>query len=294
MEIEKLKKRLLKEELRIQRSRGKSRRSWVIVLVLIMATALAAGGFYWYNLDTMLERDFARAERLVENGSYREAAEAFAALQKRHPHFEGAPQALFKAAEIHSFYRKNYHEAVLCYLLVEKHYPQSELAGRSLVQVADIYKTRLRDFARAIVAYQKILDRGNFSEADRVQYEIGDAYFHLNNFEQARIEFDIFLKNYPDSPRLPEVAYRIAVTASLEEELERAAKGFRQVIEQWPDNPYALEARFSLAGVLEEMEELKASLKILQGLQGIYPNGEILEKKILKVKARIAKKKKAI
>ncbi len=294
MEIEKLKKRLLKEELKRRKSKNTSSRRRLVVAALVLLTALGAGGFYWYNLDTLLLRGFNRAERLLEAGDYREAAEAFATLQKRHPDFEKAAEALFNAAEIHNFYRKNYHEAVLCYLLVEKHYPQSELAGRSLAQVADIYKNRLRDFARAIVAYQKILDRGDAAEADRVQYEIADAYFHLNNFEQARIEFDSFLKTYPDSLRVAEVEYRMAVTASLEGEQERAAEAFRQVIEKWPDNPYALEARFSLAGILEEMEELKSSLEILQRLQGVYPNGEVLEKKIGQVKERIAKKKKAI
>ena len=49
-----------------------------------------------------------------------------------------------------------------------------------------------------------------------------------------------------------------------------------------------------LAGVLEEQEELKESLSLLEALEGNYPNPEALSQKIEQVRSRIAKKKKAI
>jgi len=176
---------------------------------------------------------------------------------------------------------------------VEKDYPGTELARRAQRQVAEIYKNRLRDFPRAIVAYQKLLDSGAVG-GDRIQYEIADTYFRLENFEQARIEFESLLKNYPESPLLPEVQYRIAVTWSLEGRLKEAAKAFRLVPERWPSSAYAIEARFGLATTLEEGEELREALKELVALRGNYPNAEALEKKIAQVEERIRKKKKAI
>ncbi len=62
----------------------------------------------------------------------------------------------------------------------------------------------------------------------------------------------------------------------------------------WPDHLYAVEARFGLANVLEEREELVAALKMLEELEGIYPNAEALAKKTEQVRERIRKKKKAI
>jgi hypothetical protein len=65
-------------------------------------------------------------------------------------------------------------------------------------------------------------------------------------------------------------------------------------MERWKESPYALEAGFGLATVLEEQEKLVEALNILEGLAGIYPKQDILERKTAQVRERIEKKKKAI
>jgi TolA-binding protein len=190
-------------------------------------------------------------------------------------------------------YLERYHEAILDYLTVEKDYPDTEQARKAQEQVAEIYKNRLRDYGRAIVAYQKLLDAGA-PDGDRIQYDVADSYFRLNNFEQARIEFESLLKNYADSPLVAEVQYRIAVAYSLEGKSEEAEEAFRGAVTVWPESPYAVEARFGLATVLEERDELRAALQILEDLKGVYPNAEALAKKTDQVKERINKKKRAV
>ena len=66
------------------------------------------------------------------------------------------------------------------------------------------------------------------------------------------------------------------------------------MIEDWAESPYALEARFGLATVLEEQEELVDALQILEDLAGSYPKQDILKRKTAQVRERIEKKKKAI
>jgi TolA-binding protein len=293
MEIQKLKKKLLREEVRRRRKASKSYRWMVRGSLAALVLVIVGLAYYIARLDKMLEEQFVRAEMMLERGEYQGAVETFAHLHQRHPSFHLAPQALFQSGEILNLYLGRYQEALLAYLLVEKDFPQSELARKAQLQVADIYKNRLRDYARAIVAYQKLLDQGA-SEGDRLQYEVADAYFRLSNFEQARIEFETLVKNYQDSQLLPEAAYRLAVSASLEGSLAEAERAFRVVASQWPDSPFALEARFGLAAVLEEREELLAALEILEALEGHYPNSDILVRKTAQVQERIQKKKKAI
>ncbi len=259
-----------------------------------MVASVAAGAYlYLGDIHNRQEETFTRAEQLLEAGDYRQAAETFQAIHQQSPDFRDAPRALFNAAEILNIYLHRYHEALLAYLQLERDYPDADLAARARRQVAEIYKNRLRDYNRAIVAYQKILDAGA-TESDRIQYEVADSYFRLNNFEQARIEFDSLAKNYPESPLLAEVNFRIAVIHALEGALEEAEHTYRQVIETWPESPYTLEARFGLAAVLEEEENLVESLNILKELKGTYPNPEALKKKTEQVQERIKKKKKAI
>lgn len=288
-----MKKKLLREELRNRRKRYKKRRWPLFALVLLITAALAAGVHYFTDRGPRLEEEFARAETLLGEGHYQQAAEVFREIYREQPASRDASRALFHSAEILNLYLNNYHEALIAYLMVEKDYPDSELASRSRRQVADIYKNGLRDYNRAVVAYQKLLD-GGVSDGDRIQYEVADCYFRLNNFEQARIEFDSLVKTYPESRLLPEVEYRIAVILSLEGSLGEAEKAYRQVIAERPGSPFTLEARFGLAGVLEEEEKLVESLKVLEALEGEYPNPEALAKRIDQVRERIKKKKRAI
>lgn len=283
----------MREELK--RRRKNSKRHRLLVRGTLLVLILVFGGLIYYvtHLDELLSDDFGRAEALFEEQQYEQAAAAFRRLYEHHPSFHQAPQAVFQSGEILNLYLQKYHEAVLAYLLVEKDYPNTELARRAQRQIAEIYKNRLRDYPRAIIAYQKLLDSGA-EGGDRIQYEVADTYFRLENFEQARIEFESLLKNYPGSPLLPEVAYRIAVTWSLEGKPKEAERAFRQVSERWPESTYALEARFGLATSLEEREELREALALLEALQGSYPNAEAVRKKIEQVQERMRKKKKAI
>lgn len=289
MEIEKLKKRILREELR--RRRKNSRRPLFLAVFLLLA--VLAGAYYIATAEQRLEDRLVRAEALVAAGQYEEAIAGFRALGERHPDDSRAPRALFRAAEVLNVYQHRYQEAILGYLLVEKDYPESTEALAAQQAVADIYKNRLQDYGRAIVALQKLLD-GGAPAGDRIQYEVADSYFRLNNFEQARIEFDSLLKGYAESPLVPEVRYRIAVAHSLEGNSKEAEKAFRALAEDLPESPYATEARFALAAVFEERDELRAALAILEGLRGNYPNAEALAKKTEQVRERIGKKKRAI
>ncbi len=283
----------MREELKRRRKSSSRHRLLVTGTIIALILIFAGAALYLYNFDRLLERDFQTAEDMVEQGDYPTAVEAFRTIQRRHPSFHLATQALYQAAEVLNLYQKAYSEALLAYLLVEKEYPDSEQARRAQRQVAEIYKNRLRDYGEAIVAYQKLLD-GGVEDGDRVHYEIADAYFRLNNFEQARIEFESLLKNWPKSPLVPEVRYRIATVYALDGDLRGAEGAYRAMIRDWPTDPFALEARLGLAGVLEQEEQLKAALGILEDLRGIYPNPEVLERRLEQIRQRIRKKQDAI
>ena len=248
-------------------------------------------GFFWYraNLDGILEKRYQKALALREAGDLTGAAELLSALQAKHPKSARAPEALLQAANVLNHGLGRYQEALLAYLSLERDYPATPQAGEARRQVAELYKYRLDDQSRAISVFQRLLDDDE-DDADRLQYEVADSYFRLNNFEQARIEFDNFLRNYPGSALAPEVQYRIAVTYALDGETDNAMTAFREVTARWPQNAYSVEARFGLATVLEERDRLRDALAILEELRGVYPNQQALTQRIEYLKGRIDKK----
>jgi len=287
-----LKKKLLLEELKRQ-GKAPKQRLWIF-LGLIMV-ALVAAGAYWYqaNLQTRLEERFQEGLALRQETRYSEAVEMFKELHTEQPSFVRIPQALFQIAEIQDLYLGRYSDALLTYLMLERDYPEAPEVFSARKQVAVLYKYRLNDCGQAIAVYQKVLDDAD-GNSDQLQYEVADCYFRLNNFAQARIEFESLLKNDPQSDLFAEVQYRIAMTYALEGKLPEAAGAYRVVIERWSESSYAVEASFGLATVLEEQEELVEALKILEELKGIYPKEDILTRKTEQVRERIEKKKKAI
>ncbi len=287
-----MKKQLLLEELKRQ-GKAPKQRLWIF-LGLIMV-ALAAAGAYWYqaNLQTRLEERFQEGLVLRQETRYSEAVELFKGLHDEQPSFLRIPEALFQTAEIQDLYLGRYSDALLTYLMLERDYPDAPEVFAARKQVAVLYKYRLNDCGQAIAVYQKVLDDAD-GNSDQLQYEVADCYFRLNNFAQARIEFESLLKNDPQSDLFAEVQYRIAMTYALEGKLPEAAGAYRVVIERWSESSYAVEASFGLATVLEEQEELVEALKILEELKGIYPKEDILTRKTEQVRERIEKKKKAI
>lgn len=287
-----MKKKLLLEELKRQ-GKAPKQRLWIF-LGLIMV-ALAAAGAYWYqaNLQTRLEERFQEGLVLRQETRYSEAVELFKGLHDEQPSFLRIPEALFQTAEIQDLYLGRYSDALLTYLMLERDYPDAPEVFAARKQVAVLYKYRLNDCGQAIAVYQKVLDDAD-GNSDQLQYEVADCYFRLNNFAQARIEFESLLKNDPQSELFAEVQYRIAMTYALEGKLPEAAGAYRVVIERWSESSYAVEASFGLATVLEEQEELVEALKILEELKGIYPKEDILTRKTEQVRERIEKKKKAI
>jgi TolA-binding protein len=287
-----MKKDLLREERRRQ-NKFSLRRKLVFALLLLLMIGGAAAGWYYTNLDSILAGRFDTAELLLKQREIGAATERFAALHRDHPGTALAPDALFRVAEIQELYQQRYREAILTFTLVEHEYSEHPLALAARERVARIYKERLRDNERAIAVYQELIDAGA-PNADQLSYEIADAYFRENNFEQARIEFEGLIKSFPQSSLLSEAGYRIGAAFALEHHSSEAEQAYRHVIEKFPNERFALEAQMGLAAVLEDQDRLREALKILEGLEGVYPHHEALDKKLEQVRERIIKKKKAI
>ena len=273
------------------RRRGKTprHRRWLIAGGVLLALLLGAGIWYWANLDDILEERYQKGLALRAAGEYVAAAELLRKLQADHPDCSRAPEALLQAGQLLHLNLGRYQDALLVYVTVERDYPEAGEATEARRQVAELYKYRLNDQQRALSAYQRLLDDAG-AEGDRVQYEVADCYFRLNNFEQARIEFENLQQDYPASPLGAEVRYRIAVTYALEGKADDAMNAYREVISRWPESPYAVEARFGLATALEERERIKEALEIFEGLRGIYSNQQALAQRIESLKARVGQR----
>ncbi len=279
------------EKRRRKRSKRVFSRPWLAIYVVTLGTLGLA--LFFFQTTGGPQRKFDRGEGLFLDGDYNRALRKFRRLYEQHPHSSLAPQALLQSGEILYLHLGREQEALLTYLLVQRDYPGYPEDSRAQQRAAEIYKYRLEDYDRALTAYQKLLDSGD-PGGENFQYEIADIYFRRNHFEQARIEFEHYLKQYPDSERLDEVLFRVASIHALEGTLKEAASIFQGLADQYPASPYYREALYGLAMVREERGELQAALDLLERLQKDYHRPEVLELRMDQIRQRMEKKRKAI
>lgn len=291
MNLRKLKKELKKQGTGTKKDK---KTGFGLLLLVLLGCSLAIALTYGYRIyqETIPGRLYSKGLTMESQGRAEQALTAYERLFDGYARSEKAPEALFRAARICRYDLRQDQRALLYFLRLENDYPESGYLPQAQLEAAELTKYRLRDFTQAIVIYQRLLDRGP-QDGDRILYEIADCYFRLNNFSQARIELDALLERYPHSPLSAEVLYRSAGAALLDGQKDVARNSFQRLIETYPKSPYALEARFSLAEMLESEERLKEALKAYRGLSN-YPKGELLKDKIVRLEQRIAKKKKAL
>ncbi|MFO7638406.1 MAG: tetratricopeptide repeat protein [bacterium] len=112
----------------------------------------------------------------------------------------------------------------------------------------------------------------------RARYYLGQIYFHNQRFDEARAEFERFLKSRPNDPILAPAAL-VGIADCLQEtgDLLKAAEHYERAWRRYPDSPLAEEAalaagrNFALAGALDRAERL------YQTLLDKEPTGELAE-----------------
>jgi len=292
LKIRQLKNQLLKEERRRRKNNPRRRRLWQVLLVALLGLAGLAF-LAWYQRDEIAAWRYRQAESLALRGDYGDAVERLENLAAGKPRRGLAPRSLLLAGKLLEFNLQQHQQALLVYLRVLRDFPEAPETLEAQRRAADIYRQRLRDYTSALTLLQNLLEAGG-GDDDHIRYQIADCYFQLENYEQARIEFQTLQKNHPDSDLLPEVSYRIGMAYLLEAQPDQAAEAFRETVDLWPDNRFGLEAQFALARVQEQRGELRKALAELRKLKGRYPDSGVLEHRISQVKKRMAKKKKAI
>ncbi len=261
---------------------------------MLVALALAASLFSVYQQKqlTASQQLFAQGVKLESLGEITAAEKIYHEIYQHYPQGQEAAEALLRVGKLWQYDHQDEQMALLSYLKLEHNYPESLLVLTAREEAAQIVKYTLRDYSRAIEYYQHLLDL-NTGTPDQYYYEIADCYFRLENYSQARIEFETLLEIYPESFLVPDVLYRKGGLLLLEGLVADARSAWQGLIEQYPDSKYRIQAEFDLAKLLEEEEHLTEALQYYRKLEGRLQSS-LLEEKIKHLEQRIAKKLEAI
>ena len=197
------------------------------------------------------QQDFLFAEKLYSDGMFDLAASKFMQYAKDYPLSLRAPEALLRAGE--SFAQL-------------KSYDQAHSTFRELF---------LRFPKSAVV--------------DKAQFNSGECLQNLDRHQEAGIAFERVYIFTPESELAPVALYRSGQEFLKAADLRRAENAVFLLIENYPTSPYRFKARYVLAQIHLQNENLKLALQELEKINGEKPD-DVLALKALQLKAEIHEK----
>lgn len=91
------------------------------------------------------------------------------------------------------------------------------------------------------------------------------------NFKGALVIYEDLADDYPDSPLLPEIIFRIGRCLEEEGEFAEAIDWYEDLVDDYPDSVFASEAQFRIGRSLEEKDELLEAFEAYQKLFDEFP-----------------------
>lgn len=230
----------------------------------------------------------ASASRAELQGAYHQAIKDYIkALSPNSDHINEI--ALFKLGFIHETYLKQYKQAVKYYTELLKRSTNRETLFDTQKRVARLYMDFLNEPFRAIETWMSLLNHfPGHPQADEFQYSLARAYQRMNKLQQARVEFQKVSKLYPQSKYIVRSDLEYAHSFFMEEDYATAEKELLKFVKRYPGEPETAEARFYLAHVYEENDNLRSAIEIYDELVISHPDRELIQMKLNRLRQRLA------
>jgi outer membrane protein assembly factor BamD len=151
------------------------------------------------------------------------------------------------------------------------------------------------DYKKAIDSWEKVRDSYYSPELNALaEFKIAEAHFLAEEYVEAAVAYEAFLKNHPDSPRTPDVLYQLGlcynyqILASDQDQTATiyALNAFRTLKERFPEDRRKQEVQLYIDRCLNQLaaselnigrfylrtESYAAAINRLYGLLNKYPN----------------------
>jgi outer membrane protein assembly factor BamD len=120
-------------------------------------------------------------------------------------------------------------------------FKRNKLSAEANMKKADNLFARKR-YNRASKFYQQVTFERNSPYVSDAQFQLAECYFRLKRYDEARTEYEVVTRQFPDQPRLDKAYYQIGVCwyeASLpaqytQEETHMAVTAFEDYLERFP------------------------------------------------------------
>ena len=235
---------------------------------LALAVVALLSGCAWFgsrpNTVPPAAKLYEDGERLLRDGKYEQAREAFSRLVERHPESDLVPVGSFLVGE--TYYRaEEFDKAAKEFESFVTLYPSHAIADLGQYRLARAYFDQMpiveRDqgvTAKALAELQKLIrlypesryapDAIAKIEVCRLRLAqkelwVADYYVRRSNFQAALQRYDALLKDYARTAAVPEALYQKADVLLRLGKTDEAAEVLRRLVEQFPQSDWSARAK---------------------------------------------------
>lgn len=258
------------------------------------------------------------AQALYRMNAFDEAVNAAQDFLRRYPRSAYADNAAYMVGWIR-FEQKRFAEAIDEFTKVVDSYPKTQLAARIHYAIGDAHYN-LGDYEKAMASYQRVVDgypnspyafeavkairyslvllgredesillmdkviqaNPNTELAEELFRDKGTIFYNGSQYKNAIVEYDNFIRKYPESKRKSEVLYLMgksyAGIAKRDKSIPDAQKArdlFTQVMDNYPDSEHAELAALELGLVYVQLNEPDKAHTAFESVKKQYPNSEV-------------------
>jgi TolA-binding protein len=224
-------------------------------------------------------------------GRNHSAIEIFKSILNKYPSGELTEEVLFRLGEINHFSLNNSMQAISYFQEVMEINKNGPFSLDAQEYIAEIMEFTFKDYDQAIIEYQKLIHMRDESQKNSdYQYRIASIYVKKQNYEQAFMELQILLTEYPKSTWLETAQFKILETLYALNRCSEIQKYHSNFIESYPDSKYSSEMKFIIAACFEDKGMLKEAYKGFKALEMDYAYPTLLKMKLENIEKRINKK----
>lgn len=233
--------------------------------------------------------DLKTAKNLAESGDFLDALQKFDQIISRQKEDSIELEATREAARISFYETKNFEKAAKYYEKIVLISQDTQERLQAQKQVASVYFEHLSNYPKAIVEINKILPLVRDNE-EKLKYkmDLARAYYYQNNFFQAEMEADEFLRISKNDDQNFQMKILKANIVLARKDTNRAATLLQEVMSNNPQKAKKENVGLTLAVAYEEMKEYKKAIEVLEDLKTTGLDTDYVKLRIKRLKERLA------
>jgi len=251
-------------------------------------TLLLSFALMFVGCNPGVEREQQNALKAVRKGEYTLALSSFDKVLARSPDSQMGLEAAREAARVAFYEIKDFTKAAKYYEIVVINSPDPDERLAAQKQVAAVYFEHLSNYEKAIIEINKLLplirDPG---ERLRYKMDLARAYYYQNNFFQAEMEVDEFLRLSKNEDLNFQMHLLKANIVLARKDLPRAAEILKELIKNNPKKAQKENVGLTLAVAYEEMKDFRKSIETLQAIRADHPMPDYIDIRIKRLQERL-------